>query len=63
MPDRINAIARQSQRTSVLVSVRGLTMAYGDFVLMRDLAFEVKRGDIFSSWAAADAGKVLCFTI
>jgi hypothetical protein len=46
MSDRINAIARQSQPTSVPISVSGLTMAYGDFVLMRDLNFEVKRGDI-----------------
>lgn len=57
MPDRINAIARQSQRTSVLVSVRGLTMAYGDFVLMRDLTFEVKRGDIFFIMGGSGCGK------
>jgi phospholipid/cholesterol/gamma-HCH transport system ATP-binding protein len=29
------------------ITVRDLTMAYGDFVLMRDLNFEVQQGEIF----------------
>lgn len=29
------------------ITVQDLTMAYGDFVLMRDLDFIVNRGDIF----------------
>ena len=29
------------------ITVRDLTMAYGDFVLMRDLNFTIHRGDIF----------------
>jgi phospholipid/cholesterol/gamma-HCH transport system ATP-binding protein len=57
MSDRINAIARQSQPTSVPISVSGLTMAYGDFVLMRDLNFEVKRGDIFFIMGGSGCGK------
>ena len=29
------------------VTVRDLTVAYGDFIIQRDLDFEVQRGDIF----------------
>jgi len=29
------------------IVVRGLTMAYGSFVVMRDLDFTVNQGDIF----------------
>ena len=57
MPDPINAVTPQSRRPSVPVSVRGLTMAYGDFVLMRDLTFEVKRGDIFFIMGGSGCGK------
>jgi len=32
-------------------------MAYGDFVLMRDLTFEVKRGDIFFIMGGSGSGK------
>src|SRR5215470_3254852 len=57
MPDRVNAVASQSQPTSTPISVRRLTMAYGDFVLMRDLTFEVKRGDIFFIMGGSGSGK------
>jgi phospholipid/cholesterol/gamma-HCH transport system ATP-binding protein len=57
MPDPISAIAPQGQVTSVPLSVRGLTMAHGDFVLMRDLTFEVKRGDIFFIMGGSGCGK------
>ena len=29
------------------ISIRQLTMAYGDNVIQRDLSFDVQRGDIF----------------
>jgi len=29
------------------ITVRNLTMAYGSFVLMRDISFAVRRGDVF----------------
>jgi phospholipid/cholesterol/gamma-HCH transport system ATP-binding protein len=29
------------------IEVRNLTMAYGSFVVMRDLNFKVQRGDVF----------------
>lgn len=39
------------------IRVRDLTMAYGAFVLMRDLNFEVGRGDIFVIMGASGCGK------
>jgi len=39
------------------ITVRDLTMAYGSFVLMRDLNFTVKRGDIFVIMGGSGCGK------
>jgi phospholipid/cholesterol/gamma-HCH transport system ATP-binding protein len=39
------------------VTVRDLTMAYGDFVLMRNLNFEIMRGDIFIIMGGSGCGK------
>src|SRR6266568_3681131 len=39
------------------IMVRNLTMAYGSFVLMRDLNFTVRRGDIFIIMGGSGCGK------
>ena len=39
------------------IVVQDLTMAYGDFVLMRDLNFTVKRGDVFIIMGGSGCGK------
>ncbi len=39
------------------LQVRGLTMAYGDFVLQRDLNFTINRGDIFIVMGGSGSGK------
>ena len=39
------------------ISVRGLTMAFGDYVLMRDLTFDVRRGDVFVIMGGSGSGK------
>ncbi len=39
------------------ISVRDLTMAYGDFVVMRDLTFDINRGDIFIVMGGSGCGK------
>lgn len=39
------------------IAVRGLTMAYGDFVLQRDLDFTVGTGDIFVIMGKSGCGK------
>jgi phospholipid/cholesterol/gamma-HCH transport system ATP-binding protein len=41
----------------VHISVRDLTMAYGDFVVMRDLTFDIKRSDIFIIMGGSGCGK------
>lgn len=40
-----------------LISVRDLTLAFGDFVLMRGLDFEVREGDVFIIMGASGSGK------
>ncbi len=39
------------------ITVRNLTMAYGDFVLMRDLNFKVERGEILIIMGGSGCGK------
>ncbi len=39
------------------ITVRDLTMAYGSFVLMRDLSFTVRRGDVFIIMGGSGCGK------
>ncbi len=39
------------------IRVEDLTMAYGDFVVMRDLTFAVNRGDIFIIMGGSGCGK------
>ena len=40
-----------------VIEVRGLEMAYGSFVLMRDLNFTIGRGDIFIIMGGSGCGK------
>src|SRR5437762_6205085 len=39
------------------IRVKGLTMAYGDYVVMRDLTFGIRRGDIFFIMGGSGSGK------
>jgi len=39
------------------IEVRGLTMAYGDRVIMRDLTFSVARGEVFVLMGGSGSGK------
>ena len=39
------------------IAVRSLTLAYGDFVVQRDLDFEVRRGEIFVIMGDSGCGK------
>ncbi len=40
-----------------IISVENLTMAFGDFVLQRDLTFKVHAGDIFVVMGGSGSGK------
>ena len=39
------------------ITVRDLTMAYGDFVVMRNLTFSIRRGEIFVIMGGSGCGK------
>lgn len=39
------------------ITVRDLTMAYGDFVVMRDLNFTIRHGDVFIIMGGSGSGK------
>jgi phospholipid/cholesterol/gamma-HCH transport system ATP-binding protein len=43
------------------ISVKGLTMAFGDFVVMRDLDFTIRRGEIFFIMGGSGGGKSTLF--
>ncbi|WP_028491931.1 ABC transporter ATP-binding protein [Thioalkalivibrio sp. ALE19] len=43
--------------TDPVIRVEGLTMGFDDFVLMRDLNFEVRRGEIFVILGGSGSGK------
>lgn len=43
--------------TKAHIEVRNLTMAYGDFVIQRDLNFTINRGDIFIIMGGSGCGK------
>jgi phospholipid/cholesterol/gamma-HCH transport system ATP-binding protein len=45
------------ERSSAHISVENLTMKYGDFLIQRDLTFDIKRGDIFVIMGGSGCGK------
>ena len=49
--------SRAPRATEAQIMVRNMTMAYGSFVLMRDLNFVVRRGDIFIIMGGSGCGK------
>jgi phospholipid/cholesterol/gamma-HCH transport system ATP-binding protein len=40
-----------------VIGVRGVTMAYGDYVVMRDLDFDIAKGEIFVIMGGSGCGK------
>ena len=40
-----------------IIAVRGLTAAYGDEVILKDISFEVKRGEVFVILGGSGCGK------
>jgi phospholipid/cholesterol/gamma-HCH transport system ATP-binding protein len=41
----------------VVVSVQGVTIAYGDFVVQKDISFDVRRGEVFVILGGSGCGK------
>jgi phospholipid/cholesterol/gamma-HCH transport system ATP-binding protein len=50
-------VATAAEPRQALVTVRDLTLAFGDFVLMRRLDFEVRQGAVFIVMGASGSGK------
>ncbi len=50
-------MANQRSTDEPPIAVKNLTMAYGDFVLQRDLTFDIRRGDIFIIMGGSGCGK------
>jgi phospholipid/cholesterol/gamma-HCH transport system ATP-binding protein len=48
---------QQDIQTKAHIEVRDVTMAYGDFVIQRDLTFNVNRGDVFIIMGGSGCGK------
>jgi phospholipid/cholesterol/gamma-HCH transport system ATP-binding protein len=48
---------REHVESDAVISVRDLTMAYGSFVLQRDLDFSINRGDVFVIMGGSGCGK------
>lgn len=46
-----------AEREDILIEAEALTMAYGDFVVMRDLNFEVRRGEVLVIMGGSGCGK------
>jgi phospholipid/cholesterol/gamma-HCH transport system ATP-binding protein len=42
---------------NIKIEIRGLTMAYGDFVVMRDINATIKRGEVFVIMGGSGCGK------
>jgi phospholipid/cholesterol/gamma-HCH transport system ATP-binding protein len=51
------AAAREPLQEPALIEVRDLTMAYGDFVVQRDVDFTVDRGEVFVIMGGSGSGK------
>ena len=48
---------QQTTKSDPYITVRDLTMAYGSFVVMKDLNFTINRGDIFIIMGGSGCGK------
>jgi phospholipid/cholesterol/gamma-HCH transport system ATP-binding protein len=50
-------MANAADKTYPLIEVQNLTMAYGDFVLQKDLNFSIHKGSIFTIMGGSGCGK------
>ena len=53
----MSGVAPVGQSAKPYVTVRDLTMAYGSFVIMRDMAFTINQGDVFIIMGGSGSGK------
>ncbi len=53
--DQVGPNSQQNAETHI--EIRDLTMAYGDFIIQRDLNFTINRGDVFIIMGGSGCGK------
>lgn len=53
----MTALAQQTSADKAHIKLRGITMAYGDFVIQRDLSFDINHEDIFIIMGGSGCGK------
>src|SRR5512144_1712268 len=46
-----------ASETDIKIEIRDLTMAYGSFVVMRDISAQVRRGEVFVIMGGSGCGK------
>jgi phospholipid/cholesterol/gamma-HCH transport system ATP-binding protein len=55
-PEALRTVMTET-RDKPIIRVEDVTVAYGDFVVMRDISFEVKAGEIFAILGGSGCGK------
>src|SRR5882724_11759383 len=53
----MSGVAAVGSSAKAYITVRDLTMAYGSFVIMRDMAFTINQGDVFIIMGGSGSGK------
>jgi phospholipid/cholesterol/gamma-HCH transport system ATP-binding protein len=53
----MESAVQELKTTEAHITVRNMTMGYGDFVLMRDMDFNINRGDVFIIMGGSGCGK------
>ena len=56
-PGGMAPLAGEPSGSPFAIAVRDLTMAFGDFVLMKDLNFEIREGEVFVIMGGSGCGK------
>src|SRR5688572_23316196 len=57
MATKMAEASKNGKRTTAHITVQNLTMAYGSFVLMRNLNLTINRGDVFIIMGGSGCGK------
>jgi phospholipid/cholesterol/gamma-HCH transport system ATP-binding protein len=62
-PTKVTANSLKKQEAAPLISVRNVTAGYGDKIIIRDVSFDVQRGEIVSILGRSGCGKTTLFKV